>query len=140
MKFICGYYNDQTGESTVTLANKYGQYTGYAYLHPDDKESASEYAGCNLAQKRAWLDSMRKDRRRISFQLKAIQNLYKDIKQNVKDPDPKIIKRFQIQIKLYKSALAEINGDIQELQNLIQKTIEIRDSILKRSKQNKLDK
>lgn len=140
MKFLYGYYNDQTGESTVTLANKYGQYTGYAYLHPDDKESASEYAGCNLAQKRAWLDSLRKDRRRISFQLKAIKNLYKDIKHNVQDPDPKITKRFQIQIKLYQTALTEINSDIQELQNLIKKTIETRASILKRSKENKSDK
>lgn len=136
MKFLYGYFNEQTGESIVTLANKYGHYTGYAYLHPDDKNNASQYAGCDLAEKRAWLDSLRKDHRRIKFQLKAIQNLAKDININCDYIDPKIKRRFNIQLKLYQSALDEIEEEIKELNESIEKSIKIREEILNRTKQN----
>ena len=53
MKFLYGYFNQNTGESNVALADRYGTYIGQAKLHPDDKTNASEYMGCGRAQKRA---------------------------------------------------------------------------------------
>lgn len=41
MKLFNSYYIPETGESQVTLVNRYGKYTGMAFVHPDDKETAS---------------------------------------------------------------------------------------------------
>ena len=36
-KIIYSDYNPETGKSVVTIRNKFGTFTGYAFLHPDEK-------------------------------------------------------------------------------------------------------
>ena len=55
MKFLYSYFFPDTGESVAALKNKDGLYIGSAKLHPDDKNTASQFAGCRLAEYRAWI-------------------------------------------------------------------------------------
>ena len=79
MKFLRGRFNKETGVSIVTLSDRYGRYTGVAILHPDDKNNASEYTGCSIAEQRAWIQALQNRRRRTKIKLNTIKNLIKDI-------------------------------------------------------------
>ena len=59
MKTIASDYNEITGTSEVTVATDLGLITGYAYLHPDDAEIASHFAGCRYAEMRAGIKYMK---------------------------------------------------------------------------------
>lgn len=134
MKLLYSYFFPTTGESTVALANRDGVYIGSAKLHPDDKNTASQFAGCRLAEYRAWLKYLHKERTRNKIQLKTIKNLNKDIQLNCSSIDPKIQRRINLKIRDYNNKIQELTDNIKELQNKIKKDIEIRDSFLKRTK------
>ena len=82
MKFLYGCFNQETGQSVVAIADKYGRYIGYAKLHPEDKKYASKYTGCAIAEGRAWIKALKNQKRYQKYQLKIIENLSKDIKLN----------------------------------------------------------
>lgn len=134
MKFLYGYFNQNTGESNVALADRYGTYVGQAKLHPDDKINASEYMGCGLAQKRAWIKALKNRRRRTKIKLNTIKNLIKDIDQNCSNLTnlPAFKKRLNLKLKYYNKEIEDINNDIDEINKNIKKRIEIRNKILQK--------
>ena len=144
MKFLYGYFHPETGESVVALADKYGVYTGQAKLHPEDTKFASEYAGCRLAEKRAWLQYLYKQRRIKKLQLKTIQNLRDDILINFhldknSDSTKKICRRIKLKLRDYSNEIKELTNDIDLLSSDIKKDIKIRDDLIKRTKIDKKD-
>ena len=46
---ISSDYDETTGISKTVIMTDLGSFDGYAKLHPDDKDFASEFAGCRLA-------------------------------------------------------------------------------------------
>lgn len=138
MKFLYSYFFPQTGESTVALANKDGVYLGTAKLHPDDKNFASEYAGCRLAQRRAWLQYLFKERRKNKLQLQTIRNLKQDILLNCNniqqtDDIKAINRRINLKLRDYSNNIEALTENIKLLTKEIEKDIEIRDSLIKRT-------
>ena len=137
MKFLYGYFNEDTKESVVSLADKYGVYTGYAKLHPNDEQNASEYMGCEIAEQRAWIKALQNRRRRAKIKLNTIKDLMKDIDLNYKDfIDLKLKRRFSLKIRDYTNEIQNINNEIKEIQQDIKKRIEIRDQILRKKDKN----
>lgn len=134
MKLLYSYFLPETGESFVALINKDGVYTGTAKLHPDDKQFASQYAGCHLAEYRAWIQYMKKERRKKKLQLDTIKKLNNDIKLNCENINPKLQKRINLKIRDYYNKIQELNNNINQLETKIKKDIEMRDVILKRTK------
>ena len=134
MKFLYSYFFPETGESTVALSDKNGVYIGTAKLHPQDKEFASEYAGCRLAQKRAWIQYLQRQLRIKKIQLKTIKNLIKDINLNCNSIDPKIQRRFNLKLRDYTNEIQELTNNINLLNEEIKKDIKIRDSLIERTK------
>lgn len=53
IKLIDSTYDEESGISCATISTDLGEFTGYAFLNPEDKEIASSYAGCNYAERRA---------------------------------------------------------------------------------------
>lgn len=63
MKFISSEYDSKWGESCVIMQHLGKKFYGFANLHPDDKENASEYAGCGLAELRATVKALKYERK-----------------------------------------------------------------------------
>ena len=114
MKFLYGYFDQNTGKSVVALADKYGRYIGQAKLHPDDKNNASQYMGCALAQQRAWIKGLKKRSSRIKIKINTIKIIIKDIELNIEN-NKEIIKRLNIQLKNYNNQINNINDQIKDL-------------------------
>ena len=133
MKFIYGYFDKNTGKSTVILSDRYGEYIGQAKLHPNDKKYASEFTGCSIAQARAQIKMLQKRRNYLKIKLEAIKNLIKDIEINYPTPldDYKLKRRFNLQIKNYTNEIVNINNSIKDIQIGIKKRIEIKDKLNK---------
>ena len=145
MKFLYGYFHPETGQSVVALSDKYGIYTGQAKVHPDDKQFASQYAGCRLAEKRAWIQKLRTELRRKKIQLKTIQNLRDDILINchldkISNSSEQILHRIKLKLRDYSNEIKELNENINLLSYEIKKDIEIRDNLIKRTKTDKKNK
>ena len=134
MKLLYSYFYPQTGESISVLSNKDGTYTGSAKLHPDDQKVASQYAGCRLAEYRAWIKYLKSERRNNKIKLNTVKQLNKEISLYCPDVDQKIQRRINLKIRDYYNNIQKINNEIQQLQTRIKKDIETRDLILKRAK------
>lgn len=132
MKLTYSFFNPKTGESVVTLTNRYGSYTGKAKLHPDDINNISKFTGCRLAERRAYIKYLQSERRRYKNSLKTIQNTFKDLQINCPDSiDEKIEKRINILIHYHTKNINEIDEAIDHIKNLIKEEIKVREKILK---------
>lgn len=131
MKLIYSNFDNKTGKSIVTLANKDGIYTGIAKLNPKDNDIASEFMGCNLAESRAWIKYLKAQKKKRRLQLKTIENLIKDFT-SVQLYTPEIDKRFKIQIKYYKKDIQEIDESIKSIQDSINRRISARAKIVEK--------
>lgn len=81
IKNILSDYNTDTGESVVTIATDIGEFTGFAQLHPDDKDIESKYAGCRYAEMRAGIQYMKQKARIANYKLQELYKIYKDLTQ-----------------------------------------------------------
>lgn len=138
MKLLYSYFNPTTGKSIVGLSNKNGIYEGIARLHPEDKKNASEYAGCRIAEGRAWIKYFKYEKKQCQEKIKMIKNLYKDIYRNCSEnTKTEVSKRFAIQIKYYKSKISECKISIEDIENQLKESIKIRDNIIAKSQGKK---
>lgn len=62
MKFIDSCYDEETGISSVTVQHLGEKFTAEARLHPQDSERASKYTGCSIAEMRARIKALKKER------------------------------------------------------------------------------
>lgn len=62
MKFISSSYCEKTGVSTVTIQHLGVKFIGIAKLHPDDRDHASRFEGCWLAEQRAIILALKYER------------------------------------------------------------------------------
>lgn len=133
MKLIYYYFNKQTGKSIVTLADKYGTYTGKAKCHPNDLQYISEFMGGVLAQNRAMIKLLKNKIHREKIRKKTIQNIFQDIKSNISNIE-EIRKRLEIQLKNCNNEINKTNQQIKEIQNNIKTRIQVRDDIVQKYK------
>ena len=52
-KLMESHYLPESGESIAIIKTKYGDFAGYAKLHPEDFDIKSEFTGCAFAETRA---------------------------------------------------------------------------------------
>lgn len=62
MKFLSSTYDSEKGISKVIIKHLGLNFIGRAFIHPDDKEKASEYAGCGYAETRAVIKALKYER------------------------------------------------------------------------------
>lgn len=136
MKLIYHYYLPDTGETKIVLADRYGQYVGTSKAHPDDLETASEFAGARLAERRAWIKALKSDIRRFKTKRKALLSFAEDLYNLYPVPDD-ISKCLNIHLNKYDADIQEAETAIQTLQDMEKRDIKMRDEILQRAKKNK---
>ena len=132
MKTIASEYDETTGISKVTVATDLGEITGYASLHPDDREIASNFAGCRYAEMRAGIEYMKKKIRIAKYQLEPLKKIYNSliIKKNC-NMNSKGIKLLEKEIYTLEDDIETYKTNIKTLTERLQKAINSRDNIVK---------
>ena len=131
MKLVKAEYNEETGISTVILQNRNGQYCGSASLHPEDAAVASKYVGCDIAERRAWINYYKTEIRRTKIKLKAWAEIVGDLSYNCELYHNKVAERLIMISKKYHKHIKEMETCIELLENSIKTYIELRERILK---------
>lgn len=132
MKTIMSDYNEVTGTSEVQVATDLGIITAYAYLHPDDVEIASHFAGCRYAEMRAGIKYMKEKIKITKYQLEPLKRIYNDLSQK------KYYNKNNSGFKMLKKEIYKLEDDIESyktnvktLTERLQKAIDSRDNIVK---------
>ena len=133
MKTIASDYNEETGLSAVTITTDFGDFIGYAKLHPDDAEIASHFAGCRYAEMRAVIKYMKEKIKISQYQLKPLKKIYYNLFNNryydIKNKGFKLLEKemylLEDDIETYKQYVKSLNErikrDIDERPNIINK-------------------
>jgi pantothenate synthetase len=93
-------YDKTSGVSIVTIITELGEFTGVSRLHEDDKENASSFFGCEIAEMRALIAYSKRNQLITSHQYKAIKDMYKNLEQ-MKDFNKESVEARKIRRKLY---------------------------------------
>ena len=141
IKTIMSDYNQDTGLSKVTIATDLGQFTGYAKLHPEDKEIASNYAGCRYAEMRATIKYMKAKRRIAEYKLEPLNRIYNDLKSSKNfNENNKGVKILQKQIYLLEDEKESFKNNVRSLESALSLAIEERPKIIEQMKKRKESK
>lgn len=70
------FYNEETGMSYAELHTELGVFFGTAQLAEEDKNTASKFFGCWLAEMSANYQYFREKRKRIKAQIAVLDELY----------------------------------------------------------------
>lgn len=145
MKLVYSNFNKQTGESVVILQDKNGRYVGKAKLHPSDTEFSSEFAGCRIAEQRAWLDFYKKELKKAKLQLKPLKDLYNYIWYFNSPAEYHtyhtewIEHQLSVRIDNYTKYIEELKDSIKNLEKAIKDSITARDRIIQKCKRGESD-
>lgn len=139
IKILKAEYKD--GFSKVALSTDCGIFYGTAILHEEDKDIASSFLGCEIAEYRATIAYFKEKLKRINIEILTLENLRQDFikryRENYHECEllEKRLKEKQILKKEYKD-------NIKSLNKLIRNKIENRIIILNKMKEksNKREK
>lgn len=131
-KIVSYYSNEETGVCRMTIQNKYGKFTGYAYCSEDDLENFSSHAGLRYAENRAAAEYAKLRLKQEKIKLKTIQNLVKDFEYN-NTPIPREIK---IKLRDYNQSTSDWENLYFYLLDSVKKQDQERQRVLSWSKKD----
>lgn len=68
-------YNQNDGYSCVTITTDLGEFSGYCKLHDEDKDIASNFFGCKIAEMRATVKYGKAKIKKLKNKIDIIKNL-----------------------------------------------------------------
>ena len=74
----CGYDKD-IKKAWVSIKTKYGLFLGVCKAHPEDYDIASEFTGCEIAERKAYMKALKAHCKAISMEIKTLEDLHKRI-------------------------------------------------------------
>ena len=77
MKFLTSVYDKESGLSVVDIKHMGRLFTGIAKLNSEDKETASEYAGCSYAEGRARIKALKYERKKLKEDAESCRKFIK---------------------------------------------------------------
>ena len=124
----------EDGLSTVTLVNKFGEFTGYARLHEEDKPFESQLAGCRFAEMKAQLKVFQAQIKQERATIKTLQNFEKALK-NLKDADFYSCewRALRKHIAIHNAKLKHLLSCKESLQGKLKEHIEYRDKTVRKN-------
>ena len=132
MKTISSDYNSMTGRSEVIVSTDLGIINGYAYLHPDDVEIASHFAGCRYAEMRAGIKYMKEKIKITKYQLEPLKRIYNDLSQKrYYNKNNSGFKMLEKEIYKLEDDIETYKMNIKTLTERLQKAIDSRDDLVK---------
>lgn len=130
---IFSNYDEYTGVSMATIRCRYGEFTGVARLHPEDRPAASSFLGCYIAEQRAIIKALQTQKTELIAMRKAIYMVMKNLEQS-KSYDKNSVenRRLRKTYYMYNKQILELKSTISAIEASIDKRFEQRASILKR--------
>lgn len=130
---------DNLGFNSVTIQNKYGQFTGYAWCCDEDMANGkySMYVGQRYAETRARQAFAKFRWKQEKVKLKTMQNLYKDLLNDPKCADDKSLRYVQIKVRDYTESVENWGNLYHYYKRSIKEQEEMREKILNRAKEEK---
>ena len=117
-KLVKSNYDKEDGISFVEIQTDYGNFCDYSFLNPEDKDVASSFLGCELAEYRATIQYFEKCLVRVNIQINCLE----DLKTRLGHEEPTLEKR----LKQYKDYKKEITDNIKSLKEVINNKLENR--------------
>lgn len=146
IKLLQSNYDEASGHSYVKIGTECGFFEGHAFLHPDDKDVASSFFGCEIAEYRATLEYFKKKLHFLNVRQLALVDLrrdYKNLKSNsffyslgFGDAYNKILNK-----RIYQNEvqIMEYKNNIKSLKKVIDGAFDIREKTLAKMQKNKED-
>ncbi len=124
------------GFNSVTIQNKYGQFTGNSWCHEDDMSNNlySMYVGQRYAENRAWMEFAKFRWKQEKVKLQTMENLYKDLTADPKCADDKSLRYVRIKLRDYTQSVEDWGNLYHFYKNSIKNEEEVRAKILNRTK------
>lgn len=138
MKIISQSFNHETGVSIIELQDKNYRGTGFAKIHPADKEYYSKYTGFRLAELRANIKIQKQKISKLKIQLNTVKALKNDLIHFNKEIPKDIERRINLSIRNYAQEIESLKLEIQSIQEIINKNIKDRDKIIQRYVKDKV--
>lgn len=93
-------YDKESGVSIVVLSTDLGEFTGVSRLHEDDRQNASEFFGCEIAELRALIAYTKRQKQITAYQYKAVKDMYINLSQ-MKEFNKESVEARKIRRKLH---------------------------------------
>lgn len=77
IKIVESWFNEETGVSKVVINTDRGIFCGTAQLHEEDRDIASNFAGCEYAEMRAIVKYFKRRAKDIQIKITGLQNYEK---------------------------------------------------------------
>ena len=143
MKFLNGAFDRVSGFSIVTLQHLDKNFTGFAKVHPDDENTATEFAGCTYAESRAYIKAMKYERNKAKEEAEICRKFIKAC-EGYKNWDPKSpsARAAYRQLNRKIKKVNELTDIITDEMFMLKHKMKQRDAVLKaleRNKQNRLN-
>ena len=129
MKMIYNNFDPLTNITTVTLADKYGTYTGIAKLHPDDINNS--IAGFRIAEERARIKFYKARLKREKIKLQTLISFKKEYYQ---DFSLKEFNFLEIRINRSLKLIKDFNKIISTHEDALKEYFKAREKIIKKIK------
>ena len=133
-KIINSTINKETGICTVTIQNKYGQFTGTAKCCPEDINEFSMYAGARYAEIRAAAAFAKERLKEEKIKLKTIQNLKKDFEHNHVSLSKEEQHFINLKLRDYTQSISDWENLYTYLSHTVKEQDEERHKVLTRTK------
>ena len=138
MKFIKSSYDPDTGHSYVIMQHLGKKFVGEAHLHPEDKDNASKYAGCEYAEIRAAIKALKYERKIAKNKADQALDFYKScIGYADFDPESETAKVIKRQLNQRIKRVNEITDSINNLMGELDRRIQHRTIVTNTLKRNK---
>ena len=132
IKLLNSYYDEVTGCSKVEIATECGIFTGYAWLHPDDKKVESHFVGCEIAEYRATIQYLKRKSKFLSYRLLALEDLRKDFIVRGCELDSEEMRILNTRLEQMYRQKKEYKNNIKSLKDVINNKVENRLLIIDR--------
>lgn len=145
MKFISSTYESDCGKSFVEIQHLGVKFFGTAFLHPEDKERESKYAGCTLAELRATVAALKYERKLAKIKSDEALDFVKSCEGYAKfDPESDTAKvmyrQLNRRIKRVNDLTDKINKLLEEIKTFAQRREMIINAMKKTKEMSKKDK
>lgn len=143
MKFLNNAFDRKSGFSMVTLQHLGKKFTGFAKVHPDDENTATEFAGCTYAESRAYIKAMKYERNKAKEEAEICRKFIKACEGYKNwDPTSPSARAAYRQLNRRIKKVNELTDIITDEIFMLNHKIKQRDAVLKaleRNKQNRLN-
>lgn len=135
-KLISSNFDSQSGISYVKIATDYGNFEGYSYVNPEDKDIVSSFLGCEIAEYRATIKYFQKHISKLNIEINTLEELKQSFIKRYKE-DYHECELLEKKLKEKQLLKKEYKENIKSLKNLIENKVQNRVIIIDKIKEKK---